>query len=419
MNETQVVPHFCHEMRVRGLDQSLSDRISGNIHILGAGLEGFTECGAFFAFHSEQPRLELLHLLGHTSRTAPMVVLLALLLVVELVRLHSRTIFVDNNRTQIAPEVECGLTLETACPTIYAGFLAASSSDTILLAPGTYSGKGNEALTSVNLTVISLHLLGNGPQAAVIIQCLGDLRFLYARDNFLEAISNVTIRNCSSLNRRVFLNQDGGGLLVTASPLRMTITDTTFEQNSGFNGGAVSVTGGSLSLIRCTFLQNRAGYWGGAVQSADSSLTVSGSVFIGNTASGDLIVDSNIVIDIDTTEAGRGGGIYANGGSRMTVRASTFLTNSARVAGGALHLRLLSGLDIDSCEFIGNSASGGQDCRTEGLCAIRGGALFVSDIALYLTNCNFLGNEAITSHLTEVLYDRSRASTRLSSDYVL
>lgn len=312
--------------------------------------------------------------------------------------IYTKIIYVKNNST--ASITNCGLNLETACPTIYSGFLAANSSDTILIEPGSYSGKGNEALTSRNLTITGINIVGNGLQSTVVIQCQGEHRFLHAQFNFLRSITNLTIKNCSSFGRLVSFNQDGGGLLVTDSD-KITITNATFEDNMGFNGGAISISQGSLTLVQCTFVKNKAGYWGGAVLSKDTGLTVINSVFIENEARGDLI-DSQLVID--TAEAGRGGGIYANGGSRMTIRESTFISNSGQIAGGAIHVKLVAGLDIWGCEFVRNSALGGQECSADNLCGIRGGALFVTDISLNLLNCTFIGNQAITTDISQVIF---------------
>lgn len=328
--------------------------------------------------------------------------------------IHSKIIYVDDSSSH-AP-LGCGLTLE-ACSTIYAGFLAANSGDTILLAPGSYSGYGNEGLTSENLTTTSLHLLGNGSQDTVTIHCQGEYRFLYSQRNFLESISNVTIKNCSAFGRFAVVNQDGGGLLVTDSSTQLTISDTTFQHNLGLNGGAISISTGSLNLIRCSFLDNQAGYRGGAIFSKDSGLKVFDSVFIGNQARGDIILSSKLIVD--TSEAGKGGGIYANGGSRMTIHGSAFLANSAGIAGGALHIKLVLELDIDSCEFIKNSATGGQECNGNGLCAIQGGALFFVDLSSELRNCTFDSNTAITSDLSQVRQSLNHISLAISFRLVL
>ena len=309
-----------------------------------------------------------------------------------MIQISSRFVYVDRNST--APISDCGFTCQTACPTIYDGFLAANSGDTILIEPGYYSGKGNEDLTSANLTITSLNILGNGPQEKVIIQCQGEHRFLQSQSNFLQSISNITIKNCSSLGRVVIVNQDGGALLVTDSADRLTITNTTFQNNLGINGGAISIDNGYLYLVGCTFLENKAGYWGGAILSISSSLTVLNSFFAGNAARGDLI-DSIFVYDI--AEAGKGGGIYAYRGPRMTIRGSTFMSNSGQIAGGALFAKLVSGLDILSSQFLTNSALGGPTCSDVFCPTVRGGALLISDTKLDLQNCTFIGNEAITT----------------------
>jgi hypothetical protein len=329
----------------------------------------------------------------------PRPLLLLVLLKTLVSSINSKIIYVNNNSTASLPN--CGLTFQTACPTIYSGFVAANSGDTILIEPGIYSGQGNEALTSFNFTITGINILGNGPQESVIIQCRGEHRFLHAQLNFLQSLSNLTIQNCSSFGRLVFFNQDGGGLLITESPNTITITQTRFQNNIAFNGGAISITGGSLTILDCLFQQNLAGYWGGAILSKDSGLTVMNSYFEGNEARGDLIADTKVIID--TADAGRGGGIYANGGTRMTVRDTVFVSNAGQVAGGAIHAKLVSGLEIWGCNFIQNFALSGHECSAENLCEVRGGALFITDISLNLLNCSFLGNQAITTDMSKVL----------------
>jgi hypothetical protein len=336
------------------------------------------------------------------KNNAPGAWALSLLLLQSLLlpSIDSKIIYVNNNST--ASVTGCGLTIQNSCPTIYSGFVAANTSDTILIEPGYYFGPGNEALTSSNLTKTAINILGNGPADTVIISCSGDHRFLYAQSNFLQSITNLTIQNCSSFSRLVFFNQDGGGLLVTDSPNKITITNTIFQENIGFNGGAISITGGSLTIIDCIFRQNKAGYWGGAILSKDTGLTVMNSYFLENEARGDLITETQVIID--TAEAGRGGGIYANGGARMTVLDSIFRSNAGQVAGGAVHAKLVAGLDIFRCQFIQNSALGGQECGADNLCAIRGGALFITDITLNLLNSTFISNQAITTDISQVRY---------------
>ena len=294
----------------------------------------------------------------------------------------------------------CGLTQETACPNIYSGFLSASTSDTLLLSPGIYSGRGNEGLTTVNLTKYFINIIGNGSKDLIVVECRDSQRWLYSQNQFLTSISNITIKNCSAFGKLVFFNQDGGALLVSDSASKLTLTSVVFQDNLGFSGGAISISEGSLTVIDCTFINNTAGSWGGAIFSKATGLTIINSFFTDNQARGDLIDGSRLIID--TEQAGRGGAVYANGGARMTVQNSRFISNSAQIAGGAIHAKLVSGLDIFNCNFFKNSALGGQECNAENVCGIRGGALFITDVTSTLTNCSFIGNRAITTDISQV-----------------
>jgi hypothetical protein len=309
--------------------------------------------------------------------------------------LSSKIVYVDMSSSNKGGN--CGSSPETACSTILYGFRSANSSDTILLSPGLYSGLGNEGLTSQNFTITSIKILGSGQQDTVI-QCQEEHRFLYSDSNFLQSISRLTIRNCSPFGRHADSNHDGGGLLVTGSFLSITIINTTFEDNLGRMGGAISMTGGQLTLIGCTFLKNKAGIRGGAIDSQSSGLTVTNCFFIGNEARSELI---DPIFYIDSDGAGRSGAIYANGGSRMMITNSIFHSNFAQISGGAISIDFISGLYILNCSFTNNSIIGTRKCLAS-VCDLSGGAIYLQNIQANMENCSFDSNKVVTTDATQV-----------------
>ena len=304
----------------------------------------------------------------------------------------------SNSNTSIS---ECGLTLLTACSNIAAAFERASSYDIIEIQPGFYSGIGNENLDPQNISKVGLSLLGNGTSNSIIIQCVNENRFLHSENNFLIRIENVSINNCTALVATIRNIGNGGALSFSDSSLNVIIRNVIFLGNRARSGGAILVTSGSLSIISCSFLDNQAGYWGGAISSVRSGITVIDSTFSGNSVDGELIVDPNL--QLNTEEAGRGGAIHAYGGARMTISGTSFFFNSGQVAGGALFAKIVSGLDITNCYFQKNFILGTGLCYSEDACDVRGGGIFLSDVALTLANSTFLGNEAITQDLSQVL----------------
>lgn len=310
------------------------------------------------------------------------------------------TIYVNSNsNTSIT---ECGFTLLTACPNIAAAFERASSYDIIGIQPGLYTGIGNENLDPQNISKVGLSLLGNGTSPdSITIQCVNENRFLHSENNFLTRIENLLIKNCTALVATIRNIGNGGALSFSDSSLNVLIKNVVFMGNRARSGGAILVTSGSLSIISCSFLYNQAGYWGGAISSVRSGITVIDSIFSGNSVDGELIVDPNL--QLNTEEAGRGGAIHAYGGARMTISGTLFLSNSGQVAGGALFAKIVSGIDITNCDFQKNFILGTGLCFSENACDVRGGGIFLSDVALTLANSTFLGNEAITQDLSQVL----------------
>jgi hypothetical protein len=312
--------------------------------------------------------------------------------------IDSTTIYVNSSSN--ATSGECGFTLETACSNIATAMDLALSFDTIELQPGLYSGLGNENLDPQNTSKIGISLIGNGTSTSVIIQCKDENRFLHSESNFLSRIENLSINNCTALTATIRNIGNGGALSFSNYGQNVLVRNVIFMGNRGRSGGAIIVTSGSLSLISCTFLQNQAGYWGGAISSVRSGITVIDSTFSGNTVDGELIVDPTL--QLDTEEAGRGGAIHAYGGSRMTISGSSFLFNSGQVAGGAIFAKIVSGIDVSNSLFQNNVILGTGLCDSENVCDVRGGAIFLSDVALTLANSSFVANEAITQDLSQV-----------------
>ena len=309
------------------------------------------------------------------------------------------TIYVDSNST--APANGCGQDIATACRTIADGFSAASTADIIDIQPGLYTGFGNEDLKSVNFTATQLVITGStGNAEDVVIMCSSPNRFLAANVHLYSVVRDLTIRNCSSLVTTTERAGTGGALLLAGVNSAVLITNVIFFGNKARNGGAIFLEGGSLTLRNCHFIANEAQYWGGAVNFIDSGLTVDSTIMTSNRAHGDL---GGSQVNVDTDQAGKGGGIHGNGGSRLSLLLSQFSDNSAMLSGGAVYLNLVSGLTVLNCLFLDNAASGGEACTSDQVCQVRGGGIYVKDVAVTLTNSTFIRNSAVTQDLSQVL----------------
>jgi len=105
------------------------------------------------------------------------------------------------------------------------------------------------------------------------------------------------------------LSSAGGALFMrshSTTAQKFLLQRSTFEQNSGFGGGALyiqSLMGSTQNVISCLFTGNEADGLGGAILVSDASLMVNGSTFIQNKArtGGGIFVlpNSNVIAGPD------------------------------------------------------------------------------------------------------------------------
>ncbi len=217
-------------------------------------------------------------------------------------------------------------------PTIQAAISASVDGDEVVLAPGTYRGSGNRSIDCSSLE-ISIHSEGNDPETCILdCEMLGNgLRLDSATGpgcvieglTIANGLANTggainllhqaspTIRHCRFVSCSA--GSDGGAIgCLESSPL---ITDCVFLRcHAEVFGGALNVQtfssprlehclielcsasygGGvelwdhaTLTVARCTFVQNHAEAAGGALECfADSHLQVDHCTIVGNTGHG-------------------------------------------------------------------------------------------------------------------------------------
>ncbi len=254
-----------------------------------------------------------------------------------------------------------------------------------------------------------------------------------------------------------------GGVIYATVGAQVNLNHTTFGYNSALAsnsyGGAIHASGadsGSSTFIisNCTFIGNSGPNYGGAVgASISASVTISNSTFESNTGKygGAVAANNNAVVNIDdslfnsnsaTTYGGaiwctgativeidgstftsnsspNYGAIGCGGSSSLTITNSTFTSNSATSTtadngnGGAIGAIATSTLVVDGCHFNSNSASstgnGGavysittsvdgasvSNSDFDGNSAKYGGAIAVNlGSAVELTSCTFNNNTA-------------------------
>lgn len=183
-------------------------------------------------------------------------------------------------------------------PTIADALAGAVNGDTILIAPGTYSGPGNVGV-DVNPSV---HIRGEGNDpAAVVIDCENGGRAFNIVNPILgddrTRISGLTLRNGYPGP-----GEDGGAIQVLNRMVR--IDGCVFEGNRAVRGGAIFTEESRAWIGNCVLRGNRASATGSAVHANSpafqvdvGSCTIVGHDGSGATVSGPIAVHSSILWD--------------------------------------------------------------------------------------------------------------------------
>lgn len=228
-------------------------------------------------------------------------------------------------------------------PTIQDGINAAHEGDTVLVAPGTYTGGGNKNL---NFRGKNLALVSGSGSTSSIIDCELHGRALYfgSGESAGALVRGFMIRGGSERF------EDGGAIYCSASS--PTLVDCTFQGNTARRGGALyCVNSASPSVFQCTIVDNSSDISGGGIYCADSSPTIVNCDISRNSTAG----------------TGGAGGVSCEHGSAPTLTRCTITGNKSERFGGGLNCDDHSSPFIEDCLISGNTAGrsgagGGVDC---------------------------------------------------------
>jgi parallel beta-helix repeat protein len=321
------------------------------------------------------------------------------------------TVYVEYTEGGISVEAQMALEVYPHTPrtlevpsdygTIQAAIDSAVDGDTVVVAPGTYTGAGNRDVDFCGKAIIVRCTEPNNPNvvAATIIDCNGTKEephrgFTFHRgEDANSVLDGLTVTNG-------YAGQGGGTYCSNSSP---TITNCIFRDNSAFhNGGGMhncdgsgatvincrftgnkssSIGGGiycaesSPSIINCTISENRAYYLGGGICCFDNgNPTIVNCSVSWNVATGDSRAKgggiycnesspsiSNCIINDNSTQGqwAAGGGIYCTEGSRPKVTKCTIGSNRAMYGGGLCCVD--SSAMVNNCLIVANlvTESGG------------------------------------------------------------
>ena len=237
------------------------------------------------------------------------------------------------------------------------------SGDTVLVAPGTYSGPGNHSLTLNNKwivlqseegseeTIVELNYSHRFLSASDVRTTGGEISgftFRHGRDIAGGAIytwnASLAIFNCTFIgNSAVRLEPDGyGGAVCAEGGSQLSIRYCEFLQNGGGVGGAVCATRGTtIEMSHCRLKDNSCvvGY-GGALAAYDATLEIRNCSLLNNTAysfGGSIfLLGGRAFIDLSTIS--KSNGIVLEGGSSLFMSNVTMSDNYGTSTIGAVQL---------------------------------------------------------------------------------
>lgn len=241
-------------------------------------------------------------------------------------------------------------------PTIKAAVNAASNGDVIVVAPGTYTGNGNNGIKTMGKKVTL-----RSAEGAATCTIEGSAFEFYPGDTADTVIDGFTIRratsgtlggaismfNASPTIRNCVITDcstspiSGGAIGIYGQTSLPLIEHCIFADNSTSMGGAVSLSGGAQVVIKSSIFSaniSTNGYGGGVYVGPDCEATVESCIFVGNSVSG----------------------LYSEGGfsDPDTVVNCLFTGNAPGnfSVGGGVHSLAIS-TEIINCTFTGNVGS--------------------------------------------------------------
>ncbi len=261
-------------------------------------------------------------------------------------------------------------------PTIQTGIDAALAGDTVLVAPGTYSGTGNRSLSFGGVDLV---LRSEGGPAATVIDCQRGGRGIRfdGGESAAARLEGFTITGGQATK--------GAGICCEGSS--PVVVDCIVDGNGheelfaiyGYGAGCF-VSGGAPTFVDCTFsanwLRGGAGMGGGVYCAADSS-SFSRCTFSANGSS-------------SQNASNHGAGVHCRNSAAIftecAVVENSAIGSEGTVSGGGMY-RDGGSVAFESCEIARNSASGFR-------VPASGGGIRCVDGAPMLTNCVVRDNSA-------------------------
>jgi predicted outer membrane repeat protein len=306
-------------------------------------------------------------------------------------------------------------------PTIQAAIAIALVGDTVLMAPGVYTGPGNVDLDFLGKDLVLTSEAGpkvtaidgeapygygprgivfaRGETRAAVVEGLTFRRCSapppYQGGAILCTSASPTIRNC--VFEQNSADSQGGGIFLEESTAE--VRDCTFLSNWGWSaGGGIACHAATPTISGCTFLQNGSNHGGGSLFAWQSSVTLDRCRFTEGGDSKSLgsalwahysvmvatsclfdrnegeiciyadyselsIMSSTLVLNIASTRS-QTSGIRAGGDASVTLQ-NTIVAFA--VVGAAFQCSGSSSIDLACCDVFGNADGDWVDCAADQL----------------------------------------------------
>ena len=286
-----------------------------------------------------------------------------------------------------SPSVAATIRVPSQQPTIQQGINAAANGDTVLVAPGTYTGSSNRNLSFLNKDLV---LRSESGPAVTTIDCQSLGRAFFLLDAESPIIRGLTIKNGAG-------NSGAGLFSVGAQP---EIINCVFRNNVATDrGGGLCCVWSSVELDSCQFIDNTAFVnsfqgAGGGLYAENSTLSIAHGSFVHNFVGGQGAGIHSRAAEIDLTDClfqlnrssdGQGGGMMLLQSSTGSATACRFMGNHAPDGGAVAGYN--SSRTFSSCQFENNDARDAFDCK-------GGAVLCGTGASLTFNNCLFSGNTA-------------------------
>ncbi len=301
-------------------------------------------------------------------------------------------------------------------PTIQAAIGDANPGDTVVVAPGTYTGLGNWDIDFLGKAITVRGVDPNDPSVVsnTVIDCggAGGGFYFHSGEGPNSIVEGLTITNgntdsggaimvvsssplihkCNIIGNHA--DRDGGGIYYSGwsySPSMMVVNCNITGNHAMFGGGGISCFGPSTTIIiDCNISDNTAFYLGGGIYSGgpfivDNCRIVNNQSYLGGGilcayTPGTPTINRSVIAGNISLMGPGGGGIYLEN-SIINMNNTIVAGNVSGRNGGGLYIGSQAGAIAKGCTFVGNEAPD------------RGGGVFmVSSSGFSGTNSIFWGN---------------------------